>query len=465
MSMNPDTPIVIVSNRGPVSYDLVDGELNERRGGGGLVSGLGPLLDSGRARWIAAAMTEGDRLAGDADPSVDLIAIDPEDQRLYYDEISNGTLWFIHHGLYDLVRAPSFTPDWWDAWDAYRRVNQTFARRVAEVAPQGATVLIQDYHLTLLPQTLAGSRPDLKLVHFHHTPFGGPDSLRVLPDQVREELLSALLAHHAIGFHTADWAANFADSAERFLAGVNASDTRPAANVFTSTLSSDVDDVASTARSAECAAELERIESLLNGRRLLVRVDRMELSKNIVRGFEAFDLLLQRRADLRSQVVFFACCYPSRESIAEYATYRDEVVEAANTVNQRWSTSDWTPVVLNTDDNFARSVAALRRYDVLLVNPIRDGLNLVAKEGPSINENDGRLVLSTQAGAWTELGESAYGINPFDVSGTADALGRAFDLDSPSAKTRAARLADAACARTPADWLADQLAAASSPLS
>ncbi len=475
MSSTPDTPIVIVSNRGPLTYDIVEGELQARRGGGGLVSGLAPLLASGQARWIAAAMSDGDRIVAERaagnpgaayDPdglNVDLIALDPKDQRLFYDEISNGTLWFLHHGLYDLVRAPSYGDTWWDAWEAYKRVNRAFAERVAEVAAQGATVLVQDYHLTLLPQTLAGSRPDLTLVHFHHTPFAGPDNLRVMPDRARDEMLTSLLSHHAIGFHTSDWAMNFGDSAQRFLRvgpGQDDGVDTTAATVFTATLSSDINDIAATAETPECNSELDRIESMLAGRRLLVRVDRMELSKNIVRGFEAFDLLLERRPDLRSEVIFMACCYPSREGVPEYAAYRDEVIEAAQQINARWADSTWTPIELQTDDNFARSVAALRRYDVLLVNPIRDGLNLVAKEGPLLNENSGRLVLSTQAGAWTELNRHAFGVNPFDVSGTADALGEAFDLVGPVAATAATKLAELAGERTPADWLQDQLNAA-----
>ncbi|MGB6056713.1 MAG: trehalose-6-phosphate synthase, partial [Microthrixaceae bacterium] len=455
----PGNAIVIVSNRGPVSYEISNGQPVAKRGGGGLISGLAPLLDSGRAKWIAAAMTDGDRLvataskdadasagssvdssvgdsAGDSvgslvDRSVELIALDPEDQRLHYDVISNGTLWFLHHGLYDLVRSPSYRDDWQVAWDAYRRVNREFAERVVQVAPVGATVLIQDYHLTLLPQTLSKERPDLTLIHFLHTPFAGPENLRVMPDDARSEMLASLMAHHACGFHTSDWAANFRESVARFSDGADLGEPGVGAKVFTSTLSSDISDIRQVAQSPECRAELDQIEALVGDRDLIVRVDRMELSKNIVRGFEAFDLLLDRRSELRGRVVFFACCYPSREGVAEYARYRDEVLDAARRVNERWGTEDWQPVWLNTDDNFPRSVAALSRYDVLLVNPIRDGLNLVAKEGPAINGRSGQLVLSTQAGAWSELKECAFGVNPFDVAATADALGAALTLSGP----------------------------------
>ena len=453
-------PVVIVSNRGPLSYRVDGGELVATRGAGGLVSGLAPLVEEGRARWIAAALSDGDRVAAESGRtsaeglSVDLLAVDPDDLRQAYDVISNRTLWFLHHGLYDLTRDPAFDTDWWDAWAAYRRINESFARAVVDTAAEGAAVLVQDYHLTLLGPTVAAHRPDLSLVHFHHTPFAGPDTLRVMPPAARDEMLGALASLQACGFHTDDWAANFRDDVERWIgAGTSAA-------VFTSSLSTDPDDIRATAASVECRGQFEELDRRLGDRRLIVRVDRMELSKNIVRGFRAYDLLLERRPDLRGRVVFLACCYPSRLNVPEYARYRDEVESAARSVNERWGTDDWTPIELETDDDYSRSVAALRRYDVLLVNPIRDGLNLVAKEGPLVNERDGRVVLSTEAGAWSELAPAVRGVAPFDLCDTADALAESLDLSPSAGAARAAELRTLVERRTPSDWLADQLAAA-----
>jgi trehalose 6-phosphate synthase len=193
---------------------------------------------------------------------------------------------------------------------------------------------------------------------------------------------------------------------------------------------------------------------------LIVRVDRMELSKNIVRGFEAYDLLLSQRPDLRGRVTFLACCYPSRENVDAYRRYRDEVEAAAAQLQQRWGDADWSPVQLETDDDYPRSVAALRRYDVLMVNPVRDGLNLVAKEGPLVNERDGQLVLSTEAGAFAELGDHVDAVHPFDIAATAAALAAALDRSAADRRARSRGLHAAASRRTPSDWLADQLAAA-----
>jgi trehalose 6-phosphate synthase len=460
-----DRPVVIVSNRGPLAYRLVDGRLESRRGGGGLVSGLAPLVEEGRAMWIAVALDDADRMAaeqaggpGDAVdgalPGVHLVALDREDQRRYYDVIANETLWFVHHGLYDLVREPAYDAAWRAAWDAYRRVNHTMAGAVCRLAPADAVVLVQDYHLALLAPWVRASRPDLRLVHFHHTPFAGPEGMRTLPGDVAEELLRSLASHDACGFHTATWAEQFEASLRRHV-----HEPMPV-TVFHSTLNSDLDDLTRTATSPECDAAVRRLEQLAGDRRIVARVDRMELSKNIVRGFAAWESLLARRPDLHDRVVFVACCYPSRLGVPAYARYRDEVVAAAERVNDRFGTDSWRPVELLTDDDHPRSVAVLRRADVLVVNPVRDGLNLVAKEGPMVNERDGQLVLSTEAGAWSELLGAADGVNPFDVAATAAAIESALDRPTRERSVRASMLRRAALTRTPADWLADQLAAA-----
>jgi trehalose 6-phosphate synthase len=197
---------------------------------------------------------------------------------------------------------------------------------------------------------------------------------------------------------------------------------------------------------------------------LIVRVDRIELSKNLLRGFLAYDDLLRTHPEWRGRVLFSALIYPSREGLPEYLAYRQEVETLARHLNETWATADWTPVVVDTTDNFPKSVAALRRYDVLLVNPVRDGLNLVAKEGVLLNENDGVLALSREAGAWEELGETALEVNPFDVAGTADVLATALAMSRTERAEHAKALRAAATKRKPRDWLSDQLTAAGAPL-
>jgi trehalose 6-phosphate synthase len=455
----PDRPIVIVSNRGPVTFERdADGVLTGRRGAGGLVSGIGPLVTQIGATWLAAAMTDGDRAAAasgavDADGfRVRLLALDAEDYRLAYDVVSNEVLWFAHHGLWDLTREPSFDASWTDAWQAYRRINHAFAAAVAEEAPEGAAVLVQDYHLCLVAQRLAELRPDLACVHFHHTPFAPPVWLGALPAAATRELLEGLAAHRACGFHTQRWADDFAASA-RELADIEAT-------AFVAPLASDPDDIRKAAASPECEQALAALEERVGDRLVIGRVDRVELSKNLLRGFLAYDGLLAEHREHRGRVVFVANAYASRATVPGYAAYRERIDQEVAAINERWGTADWQPIVLEVDDDHPRSVALLRRADVLLVNPIRDGLNLVASELALVNDRAAVLALSPEAGAWERLQPAALRVPPFDLAGTAAVLHEALTMPAPERAERAAQLRAIAEARTPGDWLADQLAAA-----
>ncbi len=450
--------LVIAANRGPVSFTRdSSGALVTKRGGGGLVASMAPLVEGTGATWVGAAMSDADReaTAGGVVETSGLryrcLDIDADTYRMAYDVIANSALWFVHHHLFDLPRRPVIDRGWYEAWEGYRAYNQIFGQAVADEAPDGAVVLVQDYHLSLLASELAAKRPDLKLVHFHHTPFAEPEWLSVLPDEWARQLLEGLAAFHACGFHSVRWARSFRSCCEEVLGH--------APPTFVSGLPPAVDDLDAMAASEACGTEGSRIDAAVGGRRLIVRVDRMEPSKNIVRGFQAYDELLYRRPELRGQVVFMAFCYPSREALSEYVAYNADVEAAAAAVNDRWGTVQWSPVVLHTDDNFARSVAALVRYDALLVNPVRDGMNLVAKEGAALNQRDGVVVLSRQAGAWDELSEASIGVNPFDVKATADALELALTMGSEERRRLSAAARSASTARSLHTWLDDQLAA------
>jgi trehalose 6-phosphate synthase len=457
-----DRPVVIVSNRGPLSFRHDEGgDLVATRGAGGLVSGLRPVVADTGATWIAAAMSDGDREAaarGLIDTEgfrVDLVAVDREAFRLANDVVSTQVLWFVHHGLYDLPRAPAFGRDLRDAWLAYRHVNEAFADAVAEHAPEGAAVLVQDYHLSLLGVALAERRPDVAAVHFSHTPFATPTWLGVLPSHVSGEVLSSLAAHRACGFHSRRWADDFLACCRATLALTPAT--------FVSPLPADADDLRRAASSPACVAALAEIEEQVGDRAVIARVDRIELSKNLLRGFQAYDDLLEQRPEWRERVVFLASCYPSRSGVHAYLEYQRDVEALVDVINERWATPRWTPIIYDTTDDYPRSVAVLRRADVVLVNPIRDGLNLVAKEAAIVNDRDVVVCLSTEAGVWDELSDAVVQVQPFDVAGTADALAKALRMDDGERRAQAKLLRQLAVARRPADWLSDQLAAAAGP--
>lgn len=455
--MQAQSKLLVVSNRGPISFVRgPDGEWIPRRGAGGMVVTLGPGVQREDALWLAAARSADDREAAGSGAvstggfSFQPVAIDPVDYHAYYDVVANQTLWFCLHGLWDRPRRPRFDRHWWEAWDRYRKVNSAFAAAADAAAEEGATVLVHDYQLCLVPGMLARRRPDVRISPFLHTPWCSPQELATLPDAVGHEVTAGLTGGGPIGFQTQRWATAFNDCSRAVLGRD--------ADTFVSAAASDHDDLRAVAASEACAAAFTRLDELVGDRKVIVRVDRIEPSKNVLRGFWAFDELLETRPDLRGRVVFAAMVYPSRVGLAEYQAYGQEAVGLAAQVNEKWGRPDWTPVLLDPADDYPRSVAALRRYDALLVNPVRDGMNLVAKEGPVVNERDGVLVLSREAGAWSELRPGALGVNPFDISETAQALGRALDMEPGERAALAATARAAAEARTPLDWFDDMLA-------
>ncbi len=463
---------IVVSNRGPLTFRAAaDGELVPVPAAGGLASSLHRLLAGSGTTWASVTMGAADREAVSKGlmhvEGLDLlpVVIDDETYRQAYDVVANTTLWYVHHHLFDLPNRPRFDRRWRQAWEGYRAYNRAMADAVSERADDGDTVLVQDYHFSLLGRMLVERRPDLRTVHFLHTPFAEPAMLAVLPDDVRLELLDGMAGYGACGFHCHKWEAGFLAcyGATGRGGGPGHGDGLVAPRTFVAPLGLDVDGVTGEAATDGVAAAVAALRDEVGGRRVVARADRMEPSKNIVRGMLAFEELLVARPEWHRQVVHVVCAYPSRQGLAEYLAYSADVEHTAERINHAYGDVGWSPIVLSLSDDYARSLAALTLSDVLLINPIRDGMNLVAKEGPLINTEDGVLLLSREAGAWEELeldGEGAVGVNPFDVAGTADALHAALTMSSTERAARAGALRSAVVGRTSADWWADQLAAA-----
>ncbi len=453
---------VVVSNRGPLTFRTdTDGRLVAVPAAGGLASSLHGLLAGTGTTWASVTMGAADREAVTQgrmhEDGLDLVPVvlDDETYRMAYDVVANSTLWYCHHHMWDLPLRPRFDRHWWEAWAGYRRYNEAMADAVAARADEGAAVFVQDYHFSLLGRMLAQRRPDLRTVHFLHTPFADPGVLRVLPDAVRLELLEGMAGYHACGFHCHAWEQGFTSCFAA--AGLEAPRT------FVAPLGPDAGVLESEAAVPACAAAAAALREDVGGRRMVVRSDRMEPSKNIVRGMLAFEELLRTHDEWCDTVVHVALAYPSRQGLAEYLAYGAEVEHTAERINHALGTPTWTPILLSVEDDRNRSLAALTTSDVLLVNPVRDGLNLVAKEGPLVNAVGGALVLSAEAGAFEELAPAgAFGVNPFDVSGTAEALHAALSMTAHERAARAASLRQVVRARTSADWWQDQVTAADS---
>ncbi|WP_405841265.1 trehalose-6-phosphate synthase [Streptomyces sp. NBC_01518] len=448
--------VLVASNRGPVSYEVVDdGSLRAKRGGGGLVSGLSAIGPDAGALWVCSALSDGDREAvrrGVGEDGVRMLDIPADVHADAYNGIANSVLWFVHHMLYQTPLEPVFDAEFRRQWASYEAYNRAFAQALAEEAAEGAVAIVQDYHLCLVPGMLRELRPDLRIGHFSHTPWAPADYFRMLPDDIREQLLTGMLGADRLGFLTHRWADAFTACCTEFTGGPG--DTL----IGVHGLGADADFL--RARSHEPDVE-ERIvalrEEIGEGRRTIVRVDRTELSKNIVRGLLAYRQLLDDHPELLEKVVHVAFAYPSRQDLAVYRDYTAEVQRVADEINSRYGTAGWTPVVLHVKDDFARSLAAYRLADVALVNPIRDGMNLVAKEVPVVSDEGCVLVLSREAGAYEELGEDAIPVNPYDVIGTAAALHEALTMPAGERAERTKRLTAAATALPPAQWFLEQL--------
>jgi trehalose 6-phosphate synthase len=456
--------LIVVSNRGPVSFSRNDsGDRVAKRGGGGLVTALRGLLALHDVTWIASAVSDDDRaLAGEArdetarDGSLFRLRLVAHEEQAYdwfYNVVSNPMLWFIQHHLWELAYTPVVDRGFHTAWDdGYAAVNAGFASAVLEELERepDAAVFFHDYHLYLAPRIVRDQRPEATLAHFVHIPWPQPDAWQVLPERMRVALHDGLLANDVIGFHTDRWRRNFLHSA-RELRGEDV-DARTIAAAI-SVDPAEFDELASSP--AVVAAEQEI--AARRPEKLIVRVDRTDPSKNIVRGFRAFELYLAAHPEMRRRVAMLALLDPSRQHIPEYAEYLGAVQREARRVNDRFQEEGWTPIDLQIADDFPRSVAAYKQFDVLLVNAIFDGMNLVAKEAPLVNERDGVVVLSENAGAHAELGEWVVSVNPFDVEAQAEAIHRALQMDAEDRERRLSAIRSHVRAHDVNAWIDEQL--------
>ncbi|MDQ3765824.1 MAG: trehalose-6-phosphate synthase [Actinomycetota bacterium] len=463
--------IVLVSNRGPVSFtEDRSGGFGVKRGAGGLAGALDWVArDLGdRAVWIAAANSRDDRAAMKAGKTADLrsvlgypvllLDIDRDTYDRYYNDISNRLLWFANHCLWAELGVTDFNDKSLDAWsDAYEPVNLRFAQTVADAAGDDALVLFQDYHLATAPGHLRRLGDDRTILHFTHSSFCGPECLEKLPAPIPQELIEGMLGADLLGFHVPPWAHGFLRCCESIGAHVDherglVEHAGRRSWVRSYPIPIDPKDLKARAGKEPVRRWAERYKSY--GGRLLVRADRAEPSKNIVRGFQAFGKMLDNRPDLAGDVRFIACLYPTREAMPEYRSYLERVRRAAQEVNDRHPGS----IELSLEADFDRVLGAYLVYDALLVNSLMDGMNLVSKEGAAINETAGVLVLARGAGSYEELGPHAVGIDdPYDLDAMAAALERAFDMQPVERSRRADSLRAIVGGHLPQEWISDQL--------
>ena len=473
--------LIVVANRGPVSYARgAEGERIAKRGGGGLVTALRSLVEHHDVTWIASAMNDEDRAvaeehdgeaydetARDGSPyRIRLVSHEPSAYDWYYNVVSNPTIWFLQHYLWGLPYAPDVDLGLHHAWfNGYLPVNETFAHAtLAELEREpGAAVFFHDYHLYLAPKLVRERRPGALLAHFIHIPWPQSDYWYVLPEHLRRAVLEGVLANDIVGLHTDRWRRNFLRCCEDMLGCTVDFDASIVMHEGRRTYvtwhplgvdPAEFDELRNDPR----VLEEERLIVERRPELLVLRVDRTDPSKNVVRGFRSFALFLDLHPEFHGRVTLLALLDPSRQDIPEYSEYLAAVQREARAVNDRFQREGWVPIDLQIGDNFAQSVAAYKQYDALLVNAVFDGLNLVSKEAPLVNDRDGVLILSENAGAHEELGGWALSVNPFDVYGQAQAIHEALTMDEGERRRRIGELRARVRERDVAAWIEAQLA-------
>ena len=506
--------LIVVSNRGPITFHQdpasPDG-LTAARGAGGLVTALGELGRHAPLSWVAVAITDGDhavapvlddlavgegrtrrrhRKAGtpggpnfrptivrdlvesvlpNQDVRLHLVSLDPSVFQPYYNIIANPFLWFLQHRMFSPAYGPNVDAPLLAAWrGGYRPANDALADAAVAAAGNDPSpiVLLQDYHLYLAAARIRKQLPKATILHFNHIPWPAASEWQILPVSMRRTICEGLLECDIVGLQTDRYASNFLDTVASSVRDARVDpDSRTIrwrgrrVPVRTYPISIDPDGLARFAKSDDVEQRVTRLQERLaraGNPKLIVRADRIEPSKNALRGFLAFEELLARKPELYEKVRFLAVMAPTRTSIAEYAEYAAAVREVVARINGL-SDPDDAPVWISDGSDYAMAIAAMRLADVVLVNPLVDGMNLVAKEAVLVGERNPVLVLSETAGAAEQLAADSLVVAPADIAGTAAQLRRALEMPAEERKTRLRHLRQSVRHEDVRWWLDRQL--------
>ncbi len=454
--------LIIASNRGPLEYHIEDdGSLSSKRGSGGMVTALMAAARFVPATWVAAAMTEGDRRAAEAangdivrvpdhEMLLKLVTVPPTTYQRHYYVFCNPLLWFVQHFMWNTPRTPNIGRAVYEAWESgYIPVNESIAQAIVEEArsyDEPPYILLQDYHLYLAPAFVRQGVPDATILHFTHIPWPGPRYWGLLPEFMRRRIHEDMCACDIVGLQTMGDVRNFLHCCESMLDGVDIDYGQCLLRYHGHTtrvrhypISVDAEGLLNYVNSPEVETYKQRLRPLL-GQQTIVRVDRSEPSKNIVRGLRAWELLLERHPEFRGRVNFLQFLVPSRSELGVYQTYTDEIFELVESINDHFGDVGWQPIHVLYENNYAQAIAGMYFYDVLLVNPIIDGMNLVSKEGPLVNKGDGVLILSEMAGSFEQLSDYSLNVSPTDLEGTVRAMQQALTMPEEERRRRASAL-------------------------
>lgn len=480
-SVLPKRPLIVVSNRGPVEHHAApDGSMQARRGSGGVVTALNSLTRMVEFTWVASAMGEGDRKIAEEHQgskirsplpghraSVRYITTPRRVYHKYYNVLCNPLLWFLQHYMWNSPYNPHVDKNVHDAWiEGYVPVNQAFSDAVIkEALLSGAPPLVMthDYHLYLVPGMIREKLPEAVIQHFNHIPWPAPRYWMLLPGYMRTHICSSLLSANIVGFQSRSDVRSFLDACEEFVPECQVDHNKQTISVGLHTcrvkaypISIDVDEISRIATSNRAQETETKLRSEIK-EQAIVRVDRAEPSKNIIRGFRAFNLLLSRYPELHGKVTFLAFLVPSRTHIRQYQRYMEEIQRVIDDINESFGKPEWQPIRTFLENNYTQAVAGMKIYDVLLVNAVIDGMNLVAKEGPIVNTKNGVLVLSETIGAHYQLRHSALSVAPADIEGTMQAMYQALTMNHEERKERSDKLVESISHEDISDWICKQI--------
>lgn len=475
-----DKEIIVASNRGPVVFKKDEkGQIELIRGAGGIVGSMIPFLMKTHGKWVSSAIGEYDHHMNNEYHSKVPVPLDNPDYYVEFikseENIYNGfngkfanpLLWFIHHSMWNPPYSPCADEDLHQAWDSYKHVNTLFADAIGQDidgSVKTPIVMLQDYHLYLTPSMIRKVYPDVLMSQFVHIPFPPPEIFQQLPNHMQVEILESILTNDVLGFHIQRYMNNFFQTIKLILPGATVDEVNGdilykghVCRVRTYPISVDAKTLQIQAKDPNVLAKEAEVDEIVGDCKLIYRTDRADLSKNIIRGFQAYDIFLEKYPEWREKVKFVATLMPSRQDIKIYREYTDKIKEIVAEINAKYETPNWQPIKYICRGDYDLVIALLKRYDVLMVNPILDGMNIVAKEGSVLNENNGVLVLSTGAGCYEELRDGSICINPFDLRQTAESIDTALLIDEKTKAEMLAKNRDMIRSNDLNKWVTDQL--------
>ena len=446
-------------------------------GAGGIVPTLLPFMEKTGGTWVASAMTDADiEMAGrfpknripvpleEPKLNVQLIVLNKEKYNEFYNSFHNPFLWFIHHYLWNLIYTPEIDDSLHQAWQSYQYVNRIFAERIIEevkLSEKKPLIMLQDTHLQTCPKYIRENFKDIFLSQFIHIPWPHPDYFKIYPRYIRKSIIEGLLSNNHLGFHIERYVKNFLMTCEDYADGVdfkNSVVNYDGRETFVKNypISVDIKKLNRFAKSDEVLKQEHYVKKIKGNNFLIYRTERTDPSKNIIRGFKAYDLFFQRHPEFKGKVTFFITGVRTREAVKEYRDYKTNVNAIIHEINEKYSKDGWNPIVPHFDAEYSLVTAAFKNYDCLLINSINDGMNIVPKEGSVVNENNGILIISETTGAYDELKEHAIDINALDISETADAIYKAVTMKHEERKKCLDGLKKTICGYDVYNWMGEQ---------